>query len=256
MTTRTAPPNGAPCWLDLSTTDEAASRRFYTGLFGWHANEPAAEFGGYSTFERNGAPVAGMMPAQGDNAGNDSWGVYLASADAAGTLDAAAGNGGTVASPAMQVADLGTMGLVTDPDGALIGVWQPEQHQGFLEYAVDGAPGWFELHTDRYEDVLGFYRTVFGWSTATEADTPQFRYTTMRNGEEQLAGVMDGSGMPDADKGWSIYFAADDVDATAARAVELGATIVRAAEDTPYGRLAVLDDPNGARFKLVGPNNG
>ncbi|WP_203962029.1 VOC family protein [Actinocatenispora thailandica] len=256
MTTRTTPPNGAPCWLDLSTTDEAASRRFYTGLFGWHANEPVAEFGGYSTFDRNGAPVAGLMPAQGDNAGHDGWGIYLAAEDAAATLDAAASNGGTVASPAMRVAELGTMGLVTDPDGALIGVWQPEQHQGFVEYAVDGAPGWFELHTDRYQDVLDFYRTVFGWDTATESDTPQFRYTTMRNGEEQLAGVMDGSGMPDADKGWSVYFAADDVDATGARAVELGARLVRPAEDTPYGRLAVLDDPNGARFKLVGPNNG
>jgi predicted enzyme related to lactoylglutathione lyase len=30
--------------------------------------------------------------------------------------------------------------------------------------------------------------------------------------------------------------------------------VVTPAEDTPYGRLATVADPNGAAFKLVGPN--
>ena len=28
-------PPGAPCWVDLSTAEPAASLSFYTGLFGW-----------------------------------------------------------------------------------------------------------------------------------------------------------------------------------------------------------------------------
>jgi predicted enzyme related to lactoylglutathione lyase len=31
----------------------------------------------------------------------------------------------------------------------------------------------------------------------------------------------------------------------------LGAAIVRPAEDTPYGRLAVMTDPTGAEFRLM-----
>jgi hypothetical protein len=38
------------------------------------------------------------------------------------------------------------------------------------------------------------------------------------------------------------------------RAGELGGKIIRGAEDTPYGRLATVDDPSGARFKLMAPN--
>jgi uncharacterized protein len=55
---------------------------------------------------------------------------------------------------------------------------------------------------------------------------------------------------------WSVYFAVDDVDASIAKAVGLGASVVQAAEDTPYGRLATLTDPTGALFRLMGPNVG
>ncbi len=50
---------GAPCWMDLSTSDTAAVRSFYTGLFGWTADEPQEEFGGYFMF--NG-PAASPSP--------------------------------------------------------------------------------------------------------------------------------------------------------------------------------------------------
>jgi predicted enzyme related to lactoylglutathione lyase len=53
---------------------------------------------------------------------------------------------------------------------------------------------------------------------------------------------------------WSIYFGVDDTDAALTRVEALGGSVVRAAEDTPYGRLATAADPSGAQFKLVGPN--
>ena len=52
---------------------------------------------------------------------------------------------------------------------------------------------------------------------------------------------------------WSVYFGSDDADATLARISELGGSVVRPAEDTPYGRLAQAADPTGALFKLVQP---
>ena len=44
-----------------------------------------------------------------------------------------------------------------------------------------------------YEAALEFYREVFGWQTQAVSDTPEFRYTVLADGEEQLAGVMDAS---------------------------------------------------------------
>jgi uncharacterized protein len=68
---------------------------------------------------------------------------------------------------------------------------------------------------------------------------------------------MDASGfLPDgAPASWSVYFEVDDVDATLEKAVELGGTIDRPAEDTPYGRLATVLDPTGTRFRLIGRNS-
>ncbi|HUY46958.1 MAG TPA: hypothetical protein VMV92_14685 [Streptosporangiaceae bacterium] len=50
MPARQTAPAGAPCWVDLMTSDTDRSRAFYCELFGWAAEEPAAEFGGYFNF--------------------------------------------------------------------------------------------------------------------------------------------------------------------------------------------------------------
>ena len=57
MPAMTAYPPGTPCWVDLSTSDPAASAAFYTGLFGWTAQ--AAPPGGdaaYTFFAPAGTP--------------------------------------------------------------------------------------------------------------------------------------------------------------------------------------------------------
>src|SRR5271165_7523565 len=103
MPTRDSAPNGAPCWTDLWTSDVEGSRRFYSELFGWEAQEPSPEFGGYFMFTRNGVPTAGAMGAMGDMPANDTWKVYLDTDDIAKTLQAAEAEGAQVMSPAMAV---------------------------------------------------------------------------------------------------------------------------------------------------------
>jgi predicted enzyme related to lactoylglutathione lyase len=101
-----------------------------------------------------------------------------------------------------------------------------------------------------------FYRLVFRWDTHVAGDTPEVRYTTLGEGESQLAGVMDASGfLPEGVPAhWSVYFGVEDADAALAKIVELGGSVVRPAEDTPYGRLAQVADPTGANFKLIQPS--
>jgi predicted enzyme related to lactoylglutathione lyase len=152
----------------------------------------------------------------------------------------------------MAVMTLGTMAMVADPGGAIVGLWQPGDHKGFGVFNEPNSPGWFELHTAAYDATVAFYEKAFGFAAHVAADEPGFRYTTYGEGEHALAGIMDaaafGGGAP---AGWSVYFRVDDADKAVARAQELGATVVSPAEDTPYGRLAHLDDPTGASFKLM-----
>jgi uncharacterized protein len=244
---------GAPCWMDLSTSDTAAVRDFYTGVFGWTAGEASEEFGGYFMFDHNGSPVAGCVPAMPD-APTDFWSVYLSVSDAAKTLEAAAASGGQVIVPAMPVADLGTMAMIIDPGGAAIGLWQPDQFPGIVNRDDAGLPSWFELHTGDYAGALAFYRDVFGWTIQTLADTPEMKYSALSHDGEGLAGIFDASGDPDASPGWSVYIWVDDADATAARVAELGGSVLAQPVDTPYGRLATVTDPQGAVFKLMAAN--
>jgi uncharacterized protein len=257
MPTRETSVTGAPCWIDLMTTDTAGATDFYGQLFGWTPEEPNAEFGGYFNFRKDGVLVAGCMAAMpGAPQPGSFWSVYLASDDTRKTIDLASQDGGQVLVPAMEVGDLGVMAVLTDSGGAGIGVWQPGLHQGFGVYGEAGTPGWFELHTRDYQGAVSFYRDVFGWETQTVGDTDQFRYTVLQHGDDQLAGIMDASGfLPEGVPAhWTIYFAVDDTDAALDQIVALGGSVLTAAQDTPYGRMATAADPTGAEFKLVAQN--
>ena len=257
MPRRATTPTGAPCWVDLMTTDTERSREFYGRLFGWVAEEPAEEFSGYFNFTKDGVRVAGAMASQPGAGMPDVWSVYLATEDAAKTVEAASAHGGAVYVEPMAVGDLGTMAVVADCGGAAVGMWQSGRFDGFAIVAETGAPSWFELLTREYERSVAFYRDVFGWETHVVSDTPEFRYTTLASEEGWHAGIMDASGfLPgDVPAHWSVYFGVDDTDAALARIGELGGSTVMPAEDTPYGRLAAAADPTGARFKLVAPNS-
>jgi uncharacterized protein len=47
---------------------------------------------------------------------------------------------------------------------------------------------------------------------------------------------------------WSVTFGVDDVQATAAKARELGGAVVAEPFDAPWSRMAVIKDPQGAPF--------
>jgi predicted enzyme related to lactoylglutathione lyase len=242
------------------TSDTKRSRTFYGELFGWAAEEPNDEFGGYFNFTKNGVRVAGCMASQAREGGPempDVWSVYLATDDTAKTLEATTAHGGQVHVEATTVGDLGTMAIVGDPGGAVVGVWQPGLHPGFGLFGEAGTPSWFELHTRDYGAAVSFYRDVFRCDTKVLSDTPEFRYTTVVDGDDLLAGIMDATNfLPEGVPAhWSVYFGVDDTDAALAKIVDLGGTIVVPAEDTPYGRLATATDPTGAQFKLVAPND-
>ncbi len=251
MSIRENAPIGSPCWVDLMSGDVDRARTFYGGLFRWESEDPNPDFGGYTNFTFQGVRIGGLMGKQ-DDAMPDVWSIYLEVADAAKTIARVEELGLPVIVPAMPVGDLGVMGVVGDPTGAVIGMWQPGEHRGFGRWMEPGAPGWFELHTRDLPTATGFYEDVFGWTTRVESDTPEFRYRTMVEGELQYAGMMDDTGhLPDdVPPHWTVYFDTADIDASLGRVVELGGTVLMPAEETPYGRLAAVADPMGAVFNL------
>jgi predicted enzyme related to lactoylglutathione lyase len=244
---------GAPCWISLFTSDVDTAVSFYGGLFDWSVGEPSEEFGGYRMFLREDEPIAGLMP--NDSGRPSLWTIYLETTDITATVGKARARGATVTAEAMEIADLGTMAELVDPAGAAIGAWQAGTFPGFGTRAVVGAPGWFETLSTSYADSVAFYQDAFGWQTHVVGDSQEFRYTTLGRDENAQAGIMDGSGfLGDEPSRWHVYLAVEDADETVARAVATGGQVVLQPDDTPYGRIAELQDPAGVTFRVMGPN--
>lgn len=246
---------GAPCWIDLMTSNTETARQFYGELFGWDFQTGDQEkYGGYITANKNGKLVAGIMQKQEEQAAMpDTWSTYLRTDDVAATAAAVKANGGQVYVEPMDVPEQGHMAFFGDASGAAIGVWQPREMHGYELVAEPGAPAWHELHTKDYAAAVKFYEDVFGWNTDVMSDTPEFRYTTLGAGREAKAGIMDASGYLPAEvpSNWQVYFAVENADTSIEKAVGMGATLVDGPDDTPFGRLATLADPTGAMFKIV-----
>ena len=168
------------------------------------------------------------MRNEGEQGLPDAWGVHLLTDDVEAVAKATPEHGGSVAFEPMVVGENGSSTLVKDPGGAMVGAWQPNQMKGFEVTGEPGTPAWFELHTRAYEPAVAFYRDVFGWDAHVVSDTDEFRYTTLGEGEGQLAGIMDDSPYPGDESGyWAVYFAVPDADAAIARIEELGGSVVR-----------------------------
>jgi predicted enzyme related to lactoylglutathione lyase len=244
---------GAPCWIDLYSSGTDKAKEFYGGVFGWTAEAQPAEFGGYFIWQKDGKAVGGCMANSGEEGHPDSWTVYLTTDDVERTAKDAAASGGQVNLEPMQVAENGWFTIIGDPAHGHIGAWQPGKVSGFEVWNEPGTPRWFELDTPEYARAVDFYRDVFKWDTHTFSDTDEFRYTTLRSGDQDLAGIQDGSKyLPEGTPAvWTIYFGVDDTDAALEQIVELGGSVVEQAQDTPYGRLAKATDPTGTPFKLM-----
>jgi uncharacterized protein len=250
--TREGAPLGAPCWIDLSTSDVERAKDFYGTVFGWTFESAGPEYGGYISASKDGQPVAGLMYNDPQWNSPDVWTTYLHTADITATLSAATSAGAAACVEPMEIKDKGHMAMLTDPTGAFVGLWQPIGHRGFNVVNEAGAPVYHQLTTRDYGKALDFYREVFGWHTEKVADTDEFRYSTAIFDGNALLGVMDGTreladGVP---SNWFVFLGAEDVDKTVQLVKDNGGTVIRDAEDTPYGRLAAVADPTGAGFNL------
>src|SRR5258708_19417135 len=94
----------APIWLDLSSSDAAGSRDFYSKLFGWKVEvNPDPQYGGYALAKIAGKDVAGIGPKMSPEAPT-AWLIYIGTADAADSANKAKAAGGNVLPDPLPVA--------------------------------------------------------------------------------------------------------------------------------------------------------
>lgn len=119
-------------------------------------------------------------------------------------------------------------------------------------FNTHGAFSWCELMTTDPEAARKFYTQLFGWGSKA-MDMPNGTYTTLQVGEASIAGLMkipeDGQGMPPT---WGCYVTVSDVEATCARVTQLGGKVLVPVMEVPtVGRMAVIQDPQGATLSVI-----
>lgn len=256
-----AHPSGAPAWLDLMVQDVEGAQKFYGGLFGWQFKDQGEEYGHYTIIEKDGVPIGGLVRAM-DGEGNpieapSVWTLYLATDDIEKTIaDAQAADGRLEMGP-MRVEGTGHMAVLTTPSGASLGLWQAVEFAGFELPLTPGTAVWFEAMTSDFDADLPFYRDVFGWDIAwmgPEGGTEDFKYVTNGAGDNALAGLCDAHAFFDDGRSyWRTYFMVEDSAAAIQKLEAAGGKATDGPEDTEFGRITTVVDPEGATFQLQQP---
>jgi len=263
---------GVPCWVDTSQPDPEAALPFYSGLFGWEFENvmPEGAEDKYFVGRIRGGDVAAVGSTPDGAPPMAMWNTYIWVASVDETVSKARAAGGGVALEPFDVMDAGRMAVLTDPEGAAFCAWQAKNHKGAKVVNEHGSLSFNGLATRDAEGAKAFYGAVFGWKTL---ELPSGSLWTLpgygqhlEEGSpglgEQMAAMGAPEGFidvvaalnpipdhePDGPAHWSVTFAADDVDATAAKASELGGQVVAGPGDAPWTRTAVIKDPHGATF--------
>jgi predicted enzyme related to lactoylglutathione lyase len=115
---------------------------------------------------------------------------------------------------------------------------------------------WHDLMTTDTKGAEKFYDEVAGWGTEPfPGPTPYTMWTndgTPIGGSTLLSDDMRKNGVP---PNWTPSVGVESVDATAAKAAELGGKIVAPPMDIPgAGRYAIIQDPQGASLAIFAPS--
>jgi predicted enzyme related to lactoylglutathione lyase len=271
---------GVPCWVDTSQPDPEAATKFYGGLFGWEFEDvmPADSPMRYFMARIRGGDVGAIGSQSGGSAPRAVWNTYVWVDDADATAAKVRDAGGEVLMEPADVTDAGRMAVFADPEGAVFSVWQAGRHKGSRIVNEHGSVNFNNLNTRDPRAAEEFYGAVFGWKLLDMGGGYAWMLPGYSDHLEQLnPGFKKGMAEMGAPAGfedvvaalnlitddqpahWSLTFAVDDADAAAAKATELGGTVVVPPFDAPWVRMTVITDPQGATFiasKFVPENAG
>jgi predicted enzyme related to lactoylglutathione lyase len=112
-----------------------------------------------------------------------------------------------------------------------------------------GAPCWFELATPDQAAAKKFYTDLFGWAVFDAPIGDDQYYSMFKIGDSDVGAAYTLPPEWGAPPHWAVYFNTHKVDETAAKVKELGGTVMKDPFDVmEHGRMAVLQDPDGAVF--------
>jgi uncharacterized protein len=264
---------GVPCWVDTSQPDPEAAVEFYGALFGWELENkmPAEADGKYFIGQIDGKDAAAISSPPADQPPHATWNTYIWVESADETAAKVREAGGKILDEPFDVMEAGRMAVFADREGAVFCGWEAKAHRGAGVVNEAGALVFNDLNTRDVAAAKEFYGAVFGWDVLEMEGGFQSwvlpgygefldelnpgtveRMATMgapKGFENVVASIVPiPADQPEMPPHWGVTFATEDADATAAKAQELGGTVLAGPFDAPWVRMAVIADPAGGIF--------
>lgn len=226
-------------YFEIGAADRDALLRFYSELFDWGLEDLAP--GSYTLID----PRAGLGIIGGIGSSRDGtpWATFYAEVpDVQHTLNRAESLGGKIVVPMTEIPNMLTWGMFNDPDGALVGVFQPAP---LFERkpSAGGGPGvdWFEVLGSDADRTCAFYADLFDWQLRGSG---AYRFVDTQSDGRGIGGAVGSGGGAI----WAtIYAKVPNVEATLARAEQLGGK-------REYGPNQVDDHLRTGAFRDPGGN--
>ena len=119
-------------------------------------------------------------------------------------------------------------------------------------FKTHGAISWSELMTTDSAAAADFYSQLFGW-TVQSMDMGGGTYRVVKVGETSVGGIMDiPKDGPPTPPNWGCYVTVNNVEDVLSHCAQLGGKTLVPPMDVPgVGRMAVLQDPQGAVLSVM-----
>ena len=260
-------PEGSFFWYELMTPDPDAAKAFYDAVVGWDIeSQPTGQLDYRMIRGTDGGNVGGVLRLVDDmreHGARPMWLGYIGVADVDATVAAAAEDGAKVLMPAWDVAEVGRIAMIIDPQGAPVYLMTPfgpreteAERRGVFSVDQPQHVRWNELSTTDPEAAIAFYARHFGWRQEGDIDMGAMgKYRFLYDGDVMIGAVMPK--MPQMPMSlWSFYIGVHDIDHAAEAIRSGGGQIVVEPMEIPGGEFSINAlDPQGAAFGLVGPRN-
>lgn len=117
---------GSLGWTQLNASDPDKAKAFYTGLFGWKAEDmPNPGGGSYTTWVKSDGGAGGMMPMPPDTGAPSHWLVYWTVDDARAAHAKAEALGAKTFVAPTDIPGMVTFTVLQDPQGVMFALMTP-----------------------------------------------------------------------------------------------------------------------------------
>lgn len=152
----------------------------------------------------------------------------------------------------MDIPEVGRFAVISDPQGAAIAIFTPQDSPPGHDVPNVGDISWHELTTTDHAKAYDFYQQLFGWEKRGDFDMGAMGvYQTYGRGEQTLGGMWTAPADLPMPPNWLYYIRVANVDDAAERVKALGGRVLNGPMDVPGGdRIAQCMDPQGAAFAV------